>query len=1176
MADIDNLTIQITAEASTAINAFEKLIDVMKAVNAELDRLDPSKTKGFSSAAETVNKAFSSIAESATKVKEITKTLDEAGQSAGMEKVNNAAQGVKKELDDLSNSANIAAGALRNVGGSAISVGLGGFRSFVNNVKMLGHALSGSSTYLTMFGKLARGIFSTITAPAKAAAKAMRSLGNTNNFTAKTATKLAKELTRVGKMLKLMVTRMALRAVIKEVGNGFKSLALHSEQFNQSVSGMINGAKKLGYSFSAMVSPLINALAPAIQYVINLLVKLMNAINQVFSALTGATTFNKSKDFAEDWASNIKAANKEAKQLKKTVLGFDELNQLQERQTSGGDTSGNIVDMFETAEIDPKWKKFAKWLKDMWDMGDFTELGKEIGKKLRDFLESIPWEQIRKTANKLGGAFATLINGFVEVERLGYDIGKTIAQSVNTVFEFLNGFVHKLHWDSIGKFIGETFNGFFENIDWELIKDTCVTGMAGIAEAIQNFIDTFNWDNISEFIINAVDTITESVKSFFEGIDWLDLGQKMGEQLKKTIEGIDAEEIGVAIGDVLQAGIDWVTGVLDTLPSAETLVQKATEFLQGLFDTVDSKQLGEDVAELLNYTYDVLVGFWDENGDAIKEEVKKFFEGFWDKIDKEDLKNVLKGILEVVIIGGIASISWEFLKAYLAAKFSSLIFNNTILKSIGTACKGLYYAIIADEGFVSLGYLLSNPASVIALSKLIDFIRGTWLDPDEWSNLFGQMYDYFGIAYNNLIAWGMLLITGWEDIFKGNPIGTANKEAGFEWQSFDKYNKAIEILEKNGKDTGGTYEDLIRRANLLKEEQTTGLGIAAGAAAAFKTNIDGLQADYDNLNVSAKEYTETAAKGVDEIAPKFDKINASLGDVGKTTPVLTEKQKRLDETLKNVGEKVKTNSDNHKVLAGVMGDLGKQTGNITTETDKAKTSLGNLKGAVDQNIQVAPVFNKAQKDIESALDGVIDQTNNLGTTNTVVWGDVENEVAYASGVFGENVYQIQECVKDGADEIQKQTDNIGKAFTKDKWTFDGVTEGLKSTFSSAIEGVKGLWNKFADKMNEGGEVGSERFKIKLPRFASGGFPENGLFLANSSELVGRFSNGKTAVANNNQIVDGIAAGVYNAVSSALASSNANNNGGYIANTIVVDGEVIARTVTKAQQKQQMRFSPQMG
>ncbi len=459
------------------------------------------------------------------------------------------------------------------------------------------------------------------------------------------AKKFAKELLRVSKMLKLMITRMALRAVIKEVGNGFKSLALHSEEFNNSMSSLMNGSKKLGYSFAAMVSPLINALAPTIVYVINLLTKLINIIQQVFGALTGATTWNKAKDFTESWADNINEANKGAKELKKTVLGFDELNQLQEK-SSGGSGNG-ITDMFDTMQIDPKWKEFADWLKDMWKMGDFTKLGEKLGKNLRALLESIPWDEIRKTAHKLGESLATLINGFVEVERLGYDIGKTIAQSVNTVFEFLNGFVHRLHWDSIGKFIADTFNGFFENIDWALIKDTVVTGMAGIAEAIQNFIDNFHWDNISNFIINGVDTITSGILAFVDGIDWLDLGKKIGEQIRKSIEGIDWYDVGQAIGAIIQAAVDWVSGMLDTMPSVETLIQKATDLMHGLFDRVDSEEMGANIGKIMQGIYDFLVGFWNENGEEIKNEVKKFFKGIWDNIDKADLIKVLANILLV-------------------------------------------------------------------------------------------------------------------------------------------------------------------------------------------------------------------------------------------------------------------------------------------------------------------------------------------------------------------------------------------------------------------------------------------------------------------------------------------------------------------------------------------------
>ena len=65
--------------------------------------------------------------------------------------------------------------------------------------------------------------------------------------------------------------------------------------------------------------------------------------------------------------------------------------------------------------------------------------------------------------------------------------------------------------------------------------------------------------------------------------------------------------------------------------------------------------------------------------------------------------------------------------------------------------------------------------------------------------------------------------------------------------------------------------------------------------------------------------------------------------------------------------------------------------------------------------------------------------------------------------------------------------------------------------------------------------------MRLPHFATGGFPEDGMFMANHGELVGKFTNGKTAVANNEQIVQGIQSGVYRAVKEAMGESNNNGN-----------------------------------
>lgn len=74
-------------------------------------------------------------------------------------------------------------------------------------------------------------------------------------------------------------------------------------------------------------------------------------------------------------------------------------------------------------------------------------------------------------------------------------------------------------------------------------------------------------------------------------------------------------------------------------------------------------------------------------------------------------------------------------------------------------------------------------------------------------------------------------------------------------------------------------------------------------------------------------------------------------------------------------------------------------------------------------------------------------------------------------------------------------------------------------------------------------------------FAAGGFPEDGLFMANHNELVGKFANGKTAVANNEQITNGI----YRAVLQAMKESGGNGRDIVVS----IDGREVARAVNKA-------------
>ena len=87
--------------------------------------------------------------------------------------------------------------------------------------------------------------------------------------------------------------------------------------------------------------------------------------------------------------------------------------------------------------------------------------------------------------------------------------------------------------------------------------------------------------------------------------------------------------------------------------------------------------------------------------------------------------------------------------------------------------------------------------------------------------------------------------------------------------------------------------------------------------------------------------------------------------------------------------------------------------------------------------------------------------------------------------------------------------------------------------------------------------------VNWDAYAQGGFPEDGLFFANHGELVGQFSNGKTAVANNEQITEGISTAVYDAFMTAF-SQTGGSSGNDKEVRIYLDGKEIARSTTKYQ------------
>ena len=213
----------------------------------------------------------------------------------------------------------------------------------------------------------------------------------------------------------------------------------------------------------------------------------------------------------------------------------------------------------------------------------------------------------------------------------------------------------------------------------------------------------------------------------------------------------------------------------------------------------------------------------------------------------------------------------------------------------------------------------------------------------------------------------------------------------------------------------------------------------------------------------------------------------------------------------------------------------------------------------------------SSKDIETSLGGIEKSADKTGKSVK----DLQDGISKTSSDAPTEIHKMGFSINTDLDGIKTTADKVRSAFDRKQWTFDGVADGLEKTFKDAKDAIKGVWNGIADKLNGDFDIGGSTLHINLPKFANGGMPEDGLFMANHGELVGKFSNGKTAVANNKQIVEGISSGVYNAVTAALASSNSGSGDVPVCTTIYIGEEQIARAVTNGQRKIDRRYSPVM-
>lgn len=176
----------------------------------------------------------------------------------------------------------------------------------------------------------------------------------------------------LGRIAVYRVVRSAIKGISTACKEGVNNLVQYSAALNSTDAASANATMseyastllQVKNSVGAAVMPALAALLPVINTIASAFITAANAVNQFFQALRGQSTFTKAKKNTVDYAKSLKTASGAAKELQKTLLGFDEINRLNdENKGGGGGTAGaDYSNMFEEAQVSEKAQKFAEVL----------------------------------------------------------------------------------------------------------------------------------------------------------------------------------------------------------------------------------------------------------------------------------------------------------------------------------------------------------------------------------------------------------------------------------------------------------------------------------------------------------------------------------------------------------------------------------------------------------------------------------------------------------------------------------------------------------------------------------------------------------------------------------------------------------------------------------------------
>lgn len=386
------------------------------------------------------------------------------------------------------------------------------------------------------------------------AGKATREASKGVRELSKQAAKSKGPLDGIVSSLKRIAFYRVIRSIIKAIGQALseglenayafsQGIATEGHRFAQALDSMATAGLTMKNQLGSAFIALLTALTPIINALIGLVTRIADAMSQFFAIFTGGT-YLKAQTVPKTWADNANSAAKAAKEWKNQLLGFDEINRLEEPNNGGGGGNNNQLDPSTMFQDTPINGIFAK-----------------IRDALVEFKNSLNLEPLKASWDRLKESISQLAD--VVLRLLGKawnDVLKPLAKwtievgvpaAVDLLTTAIEGLTEAL--DDLDKLLsGEiSFEEFLENLDeveiavLGLIGFLGVTGLMGaIGNALVFLYESIPFLKIIAglyLVIHAVQDVIEVWKDFRED------GELTRESWAKIFDAIASVALAVGI-----------------------------------------------------------------------------------------------------------------------------------------------------------------------------------------------------------------------------------------------------------------------------------------------------------------------------------------------------------------------------------------------------------------------------------------------------------------------------------------------------------------------------------------------------------------------------------------------------------------------------------------------------